>query len=266
MDTKTQQQKLLEQFKRMPFYKVYDQWVDRIMANEYYYEARFSDEGELLSEDYFDEEAFKIAKDGSLVYAIECYYAQKADTEEEISASSIDTMIQIHRERHFYEPVVLGTLFCIMLMELEKCKKWSFSYLCSWEERIGDSFHELGMNHDWLQFYALMSKFIWRLSLPEKLSTPYAMKCWTNLQKEGFIDDTFQFTTKAKNYKYQRAIAHGFNIYAKCEYKYLEAHFRKATLRDNRQNVNADIRISKHEGRPGEAENLQVIENCFKKK
>lgn len=254
----------INQFRQKNFYKKYESWVDSFLFPQFYNEAVFSEEGEMISEPSFDDDCFEQVKKNSLCNAFRSFYTQKSDDYIPLVSDVLKVNVSTSGDK-ISEPVLLATLFCILLVELETAKGWKYPILCSWENELSKAFYELGMLHEWLQFYAVMSSFMGRLSLPKALDTPEVHDAWLRLQKAGFIDDKYQFIRKVNTSATKYAIAIEIKNRTKCTWQDLERHFKVTNFRAFADEyTSAEKRISDKKPKNDEDKSLTAIETCFK--
>jgi hypothetical protein len=88
------------------------------------------------------------------------------------------------------------------------------------------------------------------------------LKCLNRLKEYGFLDDSYQFTSRARKGAWWQQIALG--LFRKgCKWGELEKHFGKSNMRDHRELESFENRMSKKEAEDRDVKIYNTIENCF---
>lgn len=217
------------EFMKLDFYKAFERWLSSQCADDYYHHELNDDEGELISEAYFDVDGFNRAISNTVIAASLIYDSidHKPYMLYDKSYEELLEMAGFSSETDICEIGVYGGLFLMGVADYPNLShKFGNALWRGFEMCVDQWFHSFSDVHTWLTFYKQFSKFIGRSLLPEKLSQKNVLEYWRRLQEKGFINDEYQiiYSHGLKNY-HVGVIAN--NLWAKsgCKWKDLENFF-----------------------------------------
>lgn len=253
----------IENFEKQPFYKEFEQWIINMLANDYYQGTLFDDDGNIKCEGYLDEKGVEEAWSRAFSYAQLLYEANNPIPycQNIVKKESLQKQIQNAPKPDGMALVAAwGTCFCLMLVDIQNIHNFKrFVLLRSIESCVSAAFREMEMEHEWLEFYVLMYRFIYRYTLPEELATDVAMKYWGRLQQAGLINNQYQTTWSngMKNWHVYEIMTY-LSSKIGCTRTILENHFKR---KNGEPNTNW-----RKEGRAHHEEDeiMRKIKSCFR--
>lgn len=192
-----------EDFEKELFYSNYEAWLTSYLAPYFYHPTWFDDDGNIISDDYMDEEGlvqekkevFETAQRACNDYLL---IPQKMFDQDvyHVSGCSVNEL--------FDRTAVWCTAYILAKMEIDKShtsfKNIQIRNIEDFITKIAIRNHTL---NDWLSFRSLCMHFELKSKLPDKLSTPEAMIWWNRLKEAGFVNDEYQIVWKDKMTNYQ---------------------------------------------------------------
>jgi len=260
-------------FQNSNLFEKYDGWIDSMIANDYYCPELYDEDGNIISEASFDDDSFMNAKDEILDISISIYVKIAygdifTNNPVDLSGKRVDhaSIFSDMLQRHDYsDAVLLGTVYYLFVYDYPNYKP-IFGNKRLFMRFYNELFTKVSVYSncikEWLDLYSSLRDITSVLALPPCMREEKVLKCLNRLKEYGFLDDSYQFTSRARKGAWWQQIALG--LFRKgCKWGELEKHFGKSNMRDHRELESFENRMSKKEAEDRDVKIYNTIENCF---
>lgn len=254
-----------EDFSKMVFYQAFENWLYSELSESFYSPESYSIDGELISEEEFDEEGCSRAVEATIKAAV-LIYDQLDQNPVKLREKSTDELLQmagINNDEDIYYVGLYCGLFLCVVADYPNFKGFKGIIWRAFLEIIDGRFDRQDV-HIWLQFYAQFSRYKAISSLPELLRDDKIMPYWRKLRQKNLVDDEYQIIYRKglKNY-HVALIANELKCKTFCTWEVLEKHFQT-----RKKKPFANLRTEYEYflcKKQNQKDNIQkMIEECFK--
>lgn len=267
-------------FKSSNLFKKYDSWISSLIATDYYSPATFDDEGNLLSEDSFNDDGYQHERERILevshyiyreiahCHVFHSYPAGSIAYGEDDPVSVVLTLLD--EQKDCSHVALLGTIYFLLVYDYPNYSAILGNRrikMRAYNELFTQLFTKISCIQDWLDLYASLRDSISVLDLPPSMQTPKALEYLRNLQKDGILDDNYNLIPPANRDAFRKLIAEKLSMKAGCPYHELEEHFKVKNLRDRRGLDALENRIKDPNRKKNSNEEIiyNTICHCFTK-
>ena len=261
------------EFQNSNLFEKYDVWIDSMLANDYYRAELYDDDGNLISEASFDDDSFINAKDEILdisigIYEKIAYGGIFTNHQVDLSSGTVVDHASIFSDmlqRHDYsDAVLLGTIYYLLVYDYPNYKP-----ILGNQKLFMKIYNELFTKvsvysnciKEWLNLYSSLKDITSVLVLPPCMREEKVLKCLNKLKKYHFLDDSYQFTSRARKGAWWQLIAR--ELFKYCKSVELQKHFGKSNMRERRELDRFEIKKSKNEAEYWELDIYNTIKKCF---
>ncbi len=261
------------EFQNSNLFEKYDGWINSMIADDYYSPNLYDDDGNLISEESFDEDSFDKAKDEILDISISIYeeiaYGRIFTNHpvdligNKVDHASIFTNLLHHYD--YWDAVLLGSVYYLFVYDYP-----NYHTICGNKTLKMTIYNELFTRvsvyinciKDWLDLYSSLRNITSVLALPPNMREEKVLNSLNKLKEYGFIDEKYKLTVLGKKGAWCQLIAQG--LYNKgCKRVELEKHFKVSNMRDRRDLDRFLDRKSKNEAEESDVEKYNTIKKCF---
>lgn len=252
-----------DDFKRMPFYRAFEDWFYSEISGDYYYPETYSDEGDLIGEAEFDAIGCERTVEKT-TQAVLHLYDHLDQNPNKLRGKSGEELLQIaginDAENISYIGLYCGLFLCVIADYPNFRDNFKYIWWCAFVEIIDGLFDRQDLL-TWLNFYSQFKKYRTFSIMPAVLREDRIMPYWKKLQDKGFVNDEYQiiYSKGIKNY-HVAAIANNFRLKTDCTWRVLEQFFisrSKKPFSNLRDEYDKTLRRDSDEF-------LNSIEECFK--